>query len=228
MIELEFKHLFLDINLRAEDSFSILGPNGSGKSILLKVITHELYPQKLVKRNIFGNKLTLNEARKIFGVVNSDLEYFYKNEDITIYDAVISAFKEALVVYKFFDFTDYEKEKTEQLCRMFKINASQDVSTLSLGELKKVLIARALIHDPEIICLDEPTNGLDIKARYQFYDLIRELDKKLILITHNFDEVLKNKKIFMLKNGRIVKETFELKKSDLSYLFDIEEEKIRL
>ncbi|WP_024791652.1 ATP-binding cassette domain-containing protein [Lebetimonas sp. JS032] len=105
MIKLKgVKHHILEIDeLEIDENSVILGPNGSGKSLLLKVITHELYPQRLKERLVFGKKITLREARKIFGVVNSDLEYFYKNEHISVFDAIISSFKEALVVYNFFE-----------------------------------------------------------------------------------------------------------------------------
>ncbi len=174
MIELEgIKYLILHIeNLKIEDNSVILGPNGSGKSTLLKIITHELYPQKLEKRLVFGRKITLKEAREIFGVVNADLEYFYKNEHISVFDAIISSFKEALVVYNFFKFSEEEKEKTYAVCKKFNLKPNQDITTLSLGEIKKVLIARAAVHNPKILCLDEPTNGLDIRAKYEFWEFL--------------------------------------------------------
>ena len=226
MLKLKFKHLFLDIELETDESFAILGPNGSGKSLLLKVITHEMYPSRLYKREVFSKNLTLEEARRTFGVVNSELEYFYKNENITVFDAIISSFKNALLVYNFFEFSEYEKKAALELCDRFNLNPKADVSKLSLGEIKKTLIARAVIHNPKILCLDEPTNGLDIKAKYEFYDLIKSLKQKTILITHDFTEVKNYKKIFLLKKGRIVKCLKSLNKKDLSELFEVDEEKI--
>ncbi|WP_024790439.1 ATP-binding cassette domain-containing protein [Lebetimonas sp. JH292] len=208
MIKLKgVKHHILDIDsLEINDNTVILGPNGSGKSLLLKVITHELYPMKLTERLVFGKKITLKEAREIFGIVNSDLEYFYKNEHISVFDSIISSFREALVVYNFFEFNEKEKEKTYEICKKFNLNPNQDITTLSLGEIKKVLIARAVIHNPKILCLDEPTNGLDIKAKYEFWDFIKTLNKKLILITHDFYEINNLfRNIIMLNNGKIFK-----------------------
>ncbi|NPA87579.1 MAG: ATP-binding cassette domain-containing protein [Epsilonproteobacteria bacterium] len=223
MLKLKFKHLFLDIELEAEDSFAILGPNGSGKSLLLSVITHELYPQKLFKREVFGKTLTLKEARETFGVVNNALEYFYKNENISVFDAVISSFKNALVVYNFFDFSDEEKNKTKEILDFFSLKPNQAVSTLSLGEMKKLLIARALVHNPKILCLDEPTNGLDIKAKHQFLELIEGLDVKKIMITHDFSEVFSYGKIIMLSKGKIFKVVNRVEKEDIIELFGIDE-----
>ncbi|GAX88250.1 iron complex transport system ATP-binding protein [Lebetimonas natsushimae] len=232
MIKLEgVKHLILDIeDLEISDNSVILGPNGSGKSILLKIITHEIYPQNIKKREVFGKKITLKEARKIFGIVNADLEYFYKNEHISVFDAIISSFKEALVVYNFFKFSEEEKEKTYQICKKFDLNPNQDITTLSLGEIKKVLIARAVIHNPKILCLDEPTNGLDIKAKKDFWDFIETLNKKIILITHDF-YVINNlfSKIIMLNNGKIFKTGNKkiLTKENLSKLFNINKNLIK-
>jgi iron complex transport system ATP-binding protein len=225
------KHHILEIkNLEINDNTVILGPNGSGKSLLLKVITHELYPQRLKERLVFGKKITLREARKIFGVVNSDLEYFYKNEHISVFDAIISSFKEALVVYNFFEFNEKEKEKTYEICKKFNLNSNQDITTLSLGEIKKVLIARAVIHNPKILCLDEPTNGLDIKAKYEFWDFIKTLNKKLILITHDFYEITDIfSKIIMLSNGNIFKSgnLNILNKKNINKLFNLNEKHLK-
>ncbi len=178
MINVKFQHLNLDIDLHIKNSCAIIGPNGSGKSVLLNVITHNLYPEKLYKREIFGESLTLKEARKLFGVVNNDLEYFYKNEHITVFDAVISSFKEALVVYNFFNFTKEQTDKTYEILNKFQLNPKKDVSTLSLGELKRAMIAGSLIHNPEILCFDEITNGLDIRQKIDLLDFIFSLNKK--------------------------------------------------
>jgi iron complex transport system ATP-binding protein len=223
MLKLSFKHLFLDIDFHIKDSFTILGPNGSGKSILLSVITHEIYPNKLIVREVFGKKLTLSEAREIFGVVNNSLEFFYKNESISVFDAVISAFKNALVVYDFFDFSKTQKEKAYEIISRFDLKPHQAVNSLSLGEMKKMLIARALVHGPKILCLDEPSNGLDIKAKYKFLELLETLEVKKILITHDFGEVLEDGKVLMLKKGKIFKISDKIEKEDIVRLFEIDE-----
>ena len=224
MLELSFKHLFLDINFKAADSFAILGRNGSGKSLLLRVITHELHPQKLYKRKVFGKTLTLTEARETFGVVESNLEYFYKENNITVLNAILSSLKNSYDIYPFHEITQNEKLKVKELCEKFELDENRLTPTLSLGELKKVLIARAVIHNPEILCLDEPTNGLDIKAKFEFFDLINSLDNKKILITHDFHEIDGTyKKIILLKNGHIYKTVEKLTKDDLSKTFDIDE-----
>jgi iron complex transport system ATP-binding protein len=222
MLRLKFAHLFLDIDIKATDSFAIVGPNGSGKSIMLRVISHELYPQKLIKREVFGKKLTLFEARKVFGVVDSNLEYFYRNENITVFDAVISAFKNALVVYDRFSFSETQKEDALRIIEKFSLNPHALSKNLSLGEMKKMLIARAVVHKPKILCLDEPTNGLDIKAKAEFWELIEMLNMKTILVTHDFSEAKVYSNIVMLSNGK-AKQTDKLKKEDIIKLFNIDE-----
>ena len=222
MLRLKFSHLFLDIDIDIADSFAILGPNGSGKSILLRVISHELYPRKLEIREVFGKKLTLSEARKTFGIVDGNLEYFYRNENVTVYDAVISAFKNALVVYDYFSFSDKQKEAALSVIEKFSLNPQAFSANLSLGEIKKMLIARAIVHNPKILCLDEPTNGLDIKAKVEFWELIEKLDMKTILVTHDFYEVKSYSNIIMLSRGR-AKVIKELKKEDIIKLFEIDE-----
>jgi iron complex transport system ATP-binding protein len=141
-----------------------------------------------------------------------------------VFDAIISSFKESLVVYNFFKFTEEEKEKTYEICKKFNLNPNQDVTTLSLGEIKKFLIARAIIHNPKILCLDEPTNWLDIKAKYEFWELVKTINKKIILITHDFYEINDLfRKIIMLNNGKIFKTGNKniITKENLSKLFNI-------
>jgi len=228
MIEVSFKHLNIEIDLKINDSFAILGPNGSGKSILLNVITHNLYPEKLYKRKIFSKNLNLLEAREIFGVVNSEFEYFYKNENITVFDAVISALKNALVVYNFYEFSTSEIDKTYEILEKFKLNPKQNISTLSLGELKRALIARAVIHNPKILCFDEITNGLDIKNKVDLLDFIFSLDKKIIYITHSFEEISRFENIVMIKNGKIFKQGKNiLTKENIKNLFDLDEKHLK-
>ncbi|ACM93610.1 ABC transporter, ATP-binding protein [Nautilia profundicola AmH] len=224
MLKLSFEHLFLDIAFEAKDSFAILGPNGSGKSLLLKIITHELYPKKLFKREVFGKTLTLEEARKTFGVVDSYMEYFYKQNSVRVLDAVLSSLKNSYDIYPFHNITSQDLEKAKELCERFKLKESQFTATLSLGELKRVLIARAIIHEPKILCLDEPTNGLDIKAKYEFFTLLESLENKKILITHDFNEINETyKEIILLKEGRIYKKTDTITSKDLTEVFDVSE-----
>jgi len=224
MLNLSFKHLFLDIDLKASDSFAILGPNGSGKSLLLKVITHELYPEKLFKREVFGKTLTLEEARKTFGIVDSYMEYFYRQNPVSVLNAILSSLKNSYDIYPFHNITSQEIEKAKELCDKFKLKEYQLTNTLSLGELKRVLIARAIIHEPKILCLDEPTNGLDIKSKYQFWETVDSLECKKILITHNFDEIKGFERTIILKNGTIFKTVEKLTKKEILEAFEINEE----
>ncbi|WP_024791653.1 ATP-binding cassette domain-containing protein [Lebetimonas sp. JS032] len=123
----------------------------------------------------------------------------------------------------FLNVINYQIEKTYEICDKFNLNHKQDVSTLSLGEIKKVLIARAVIHNPKILCLDEPTNGLDIKAKYEFWDFIKTLNKKFILITHDFYEINNLfRNIIMLRNGKIINKGNKkiLNKENISKVFN--------
>jgi iron complex transport system ATP-binding protein len=225
MLKLAFKHLFLDISFEAADSFAILGRNGSGKSLLLRIITHELYPQKLYERKVFGKTLTLQEARETFGVVEGKLEFFYKENNISVLNAILSSLKNSYDIYPFHEITQNEILKAKELCERFELDENRLTPTLSLGELKKVLIARAIIHNPKILCLDEPTNGLDIKAKYEFFELLNSLENKKILITHDFKEIDKTyRQIILLKKGKIYKTASELTQNDIKKVFDINDD----
>lgn len=86
--------------------------------------------------------------------------------------------------------------------------AGQTLQTMSTGEARRVLIARALVHEPEALVLDEPTRGLDLVSRHEFMERVRGLAQDgttLLLITHHVDEIVPEiGRVILLRDGRIV------------------------
>ena len=98
---------------------------------------------------------------------------------------------------------------------------------MSTGQIRKCIIARALVHDPKAMILDEPTVGLDIKAQLEFVELLRKIAKErtIVLITHHLEEIFEEvSNVVLLKGGRIYKQGKKeemLSDENLSYTFDV-------
>lgn len=228
-------YLLRDIDLKIErkNSLTILGPNGSGKSTLVKVMSGEIRPwtgRPETRCELFGHeRWNLFELRHRMGLVSMDLQKAFipktKSRDV-----LISGFFDSMGVYKNHQVSSAMKKKCSELCQSLGIGRLMDreYDTLSLGEARSVLIARAMVNDPETLILDEPMTGLDITARYRFKKLMHHLIESgtaLVLITHDLEDIPPNMgEVLMLKEGRTFlqgkKETL-LNSENLSQLFDV-------
>jgi len=204
----------LTLRLMQGENTAILGPNGSGKTALVKLISRNIYP--IVKTDsmisIFGNRtIKVNQLRSRIGVVSTDLEV--RTQDfISAKDVVLSGFYGSIGINRKL------KQKEEEIIKVQKLMSelglqriySRPFGQLSDGEKRRLLIARAMIHKPEILVLDEPTNGLDLKARHQLLACIRMLCKgktTIILITHRVEDIVKEmQRIIFLKKGEIIRD----------------------
>ena len=97
-------------------------------------------------------------------------------------------------------------DKVMELLRISKLKNRQYAS-MSTGEQRKFLLARALVHDPKVLVFDEPTSGLDLRACFQYLEIIQELmntGKKVILVTHHIHEIPPEiSRVILLKEGRV-------------------------
>jgi iron complex transport system ATP-binding protein len=112
------------------------------------------------------------------------------------------------------------------LLRISKLKNRQYAS-MSTGEQRKFLLARALVHDPKVLVFDEPTSGLDLRACFQYLEIIQELmnsGKKVILVTHHIHEIPPEiSRVILLKEGRVFRDGEKeevLTNKNLSSLFD--------
>ncbi|MDK2780980.1 MAG: zinc transport system ATP-binding protein [Archaeoglobi archaeon] len=196
------KEILKEINLtvKEKDFLSIIGPNGAGKTTLLRIIAGILEDYEGEVR-IFGEPP--EKARKFIGYVpqetNFDLSF-----PMTVFRAVILARYPG--IFRAFRREDFEKAL--RTLEMLGIENLKDrkINELSGGELQRVLLARALVRDPKILLLDEPTSHIDFEAEKSFYDLLAELNREItiILVTHDINVVSRytksvaclNKKLF--------------------------------
>ncbi len=207
-----------DVNLtiRAGEHVAILGPNGCGKSTLILAITCQLYPiaKPGSSMRIFGcERWDLTQLRRHFGVVAPGLMGELPGEKTSVttgLDAVIAGFFSASTLWPNLEVTEEMRERAvEALKRMDALHlAEQLVGTMSAGEKRRVLIARALVHRPRQLLLDEPSNALDLAAQRELVQTLRRLAREgtgLALVTHHLGDILPEiERVILMRAGRIV------------------------
>ncbi len=220
----------LNLKLKYSENVILIGPNGSGKSSLLELINRNIYPV-LKKDTVFKlfNKELINiwELRKKISTVNYDVKARI-NKNTTVFDLIISG------LYGKYGKISHKSEKDIYLAenlinKMLLTNLSHRIfSHLSEGEKQIVLIARALVKNPEILILDEPIANLDLKSKFFVTDQISKLTKlntKIICITHDVSIITEiYNRIIMLKDRMIIADGTQsetLNSKNLSILFDI-------
>ena len=208
-----------DINLtiRAGEHVAILGPNGCGKSTLILTMTCQIYP--IVKPGmhvrIFGReRWDLTQLRKHFGVVASGLmgsELPGERTAVTIgLDAVIAGFFSASTLWPNLHVTGEMRERAIEALERIEAThlAQQLVGEMSAGEKRRILIARALVHRPRQLLLDEPSNALDLAAQRDLRETLRRFAGEgtgLVLVTHHLGDILPEiERVILMREGRIV------------------------
>lgn len=202
----------VNLSIRAGEHVAILGPNGCGKSTLILAITCQIYPMVKpgMRVRIFGReRWVLTELRKHFGVVGTDLPG-ERTAVTSGLDAVVAGFFSASSLWPNLHVTEEMRERAwEALERMEATRlAAQMVGTMSAGEKRRILIARALVHRPQQLLLDEPSNALDLAAQRELRDTLRRLAQEgtgLVLVTHHLGDILPEiERIILMRDGRIL------------------------
>lgn len=192
------------------EHWSILGLNGSGKTTLLNVLNGYLHPttgQVKVFQQLFG-KTYLPDLRKRIGLVSASLQQQIQPFE-SVLSIVLSGKFASIGLWESVEKSDIQL--AEHYMELLQCNHLQDeeYGTLSQGERQKVLIARALMAQPELLIFDEPCNGLDIIMREHLLDLINDLSMQkdcptMIYVTHHVEEVLPCfSHTLLLKNGEV-------------------------
>jgi iron complex transport system ATP-binding protein len=207
----------IHLSIRAGEHVAILGPNGCGKSTLIFTMTCQIYPmvQPGMRVRIFGReRWDLTQLRKHFGIVASGLtgtELPGERTAVTTgLDAVIAGFFSASTLWPNLHVTEEMRERAvEALERMEAVHLAQQlVGEMSAGEKRRVLIARALVHRPRQLLLDEPSNALDLAAQRELRESLRRLAAEgtgLVLVTHHLGDILPEiERIILMRDGRIV------------------------
>jgi heme exporter protein A len=190
----------LSFSLKKGEFLSIFGANGAGKSTLLKILSAQT---KTTKGDIFFNGINIkdlpNDFRQNFGII-SHQPFLYEN---------LSAFENLKFYAKLYSVENITEEVNRILKKVELYKRKADlVRGYSRGMLQRLSIARALIHNPDIILLDEPYTGLDQHASYLLSNILQEQfenNKTIIMVTHNLQRGYQlSSKLAIMKKGRFV------------------------
>lgn len=209
---------------------AILGANGSGKSTLVKLIARQLYPLAGGRVSIFGReRWRVKELRARLGIVSPAVQSdFTGGERLEVLSAVASGFFDARGLWRH-ELTAAMRERAHEALDLMNARhlAGREMAGLSTGEARRVLIARALVHRPRALLLDEPCGGLDPATRRRFLEILRGLARAgttLLMVTHHVEEILPEiDHVVALKGGRLFREGRKAELVDeptLSALFD--------
>lgn len=206
------------LRLDAGRHTAILGANGSGKSTLVQLVTRQLYPLAPDDGGnpvrVFGRAhWNVAELRGLLGIVSPALQNDYTSDaPLEVFDAVVSGFFAARGLGLDHRVNAGMRERAhsalEQLGASHLIGRA--MASLSTGEARRVLIARALVHRPRALLLDEPCAGLDPASRRRFLENLRALARggtTLLLVTHHVEEILPEiGQVLLLKDGRVLRQ----------------------
>jgi iron complex transport system ATP-binding protein len=222
------------LNITIGENVAIIGPNGSGKSTFIKLITRSIYPSytgygvcKLFGRDLWN----VSELRSMLGIVTNELQYNFHNEnEITGIESVLSGFFSSVGIGKNHNVTKAMIEKAEQTIDLMEVSflKYKKLETMSSGEARRFLIARALVNNPKVLILDEPSNSLDIYSSLNLHKIIRKIaatGANIILVTHLVSDIIPEIGRFVLfKTGKVFadgKRESIFTDSKLSSLFEI-------
>jgi iron complex transport system ATP-binding protein len=208
----------LSLRIDAGEHTAILGPNGAGKSSLIRMLTLEDRPLAAIDRpppmRLFGQAVwDVMDLRARLGIVTGDLDADFgrwtTRGRVSGLDAAVSGLLGSEGIFSHHEVTDAMREQGRAaLTRVEALHlAGKLLSQMSAGERRRVLIARALITQPDALLLDEPTTGLDFVARHRFMESVRRLAQDgttVILVTHHVDEIIPEiRRVVLLRQGRV-------------------------
>jgi iron complex transport system ATP-binding protein len=203
-----------DLTLSEGEHVAILGPNGAGKSTLIRLLTRDVRPlahdDGSPAVTLLGKpRWALAEARRVMGVVSDSLQEDY-DVAVGVRDTVTSGHFGSIGLYRHQTVTPEMLERTAELLELLGIAhlADRTMDTLSTGEARRALIARALVHDPAVLVLDEPTDGLDPAAQHHVLRAISAVARAghaIVLVTHHVSDIVPEiTRVITLMEGRVL------------------------
>jgi len=202
-----------DFSLRidAGEHVAIIGPNGCGKSTFIKTITRECYPLLRPRSSlaILGQaSWNVFELRSMLGIVSNDL-MATSTREVTGRELILSGFFSSFSIQPYHHVTEEMRAKTDRVLELLEVPhlAEREMTEMSSGEGKRVLIARALVHEPLALLLDEPSNSLDIHAALELRQILRKLAETgigILMVTHHLPDIIPEiDRVILLRNGRV-------------------------
>ena len=193
----------ISMSVAKGELFGLLGPNGAGKSTLTKMISGMINPTSgTIKVGNYSIQNQSMKVKEILGVVPQDIalyDYLNAKENLSFYGRLYGLSGRKL------------KNRIEELLKFTQLDEKamkRHVSTYSGGMKRRVNIAAALLHEPQVILLDEPTAGLDPQNKHALWEIIQELKKKgktIVLTTHMMEEAEELcSKVAIMDHGKII------------------------
>jgi iron complex transport system ATP-binding protein len=204
----------LDLTIAQHERVAILGPNGSGKTTLLKTINRELYPvvEPGSSIRILGiENWNVWELRRHIGIVSHDLQQRYEAAT-TALEVVVSGFFASIGVHGTLANLVTEEQMQAARATLQELGLESLKSTplakMSTGQQRRCLLARALVHRPDTLILDEPTAGLDFAASFDYLERLNRLaqdGRNVVIVTHHLNEIPPGvDRVVLLQAGRVV------------------------
>lgn len=203
----------LDLVIQQHERVAIVGPNGSGKTTLLKAFNRELYPvanPASVFRILGRERWNVWELRKRVGIVSQDLQERY-TPSTTALEVVVSGFHSSIGVHGILAERVTGEQVDAAAATLDELGvgdlAKQPLNSMSTGQQRRVILARALVHQPHTLILDEPTAGLDFAASFDYLQRVRLLSaagRNILIVTHHLNEIPPEvDRVVLLRDGRI-------------------------
>lgn len=223
----------IDLDVEADENVAVIGPNGSGKTTLIKLIRGEVLPyydeDNPASIRIFGmENWSLEELRKSMGIVSMDLQSRFPS-DTPLYEVMLSGYFGSMGIFRNHKVTESMASGVLDAARTMGLEnmLEASVGVVSLGEMRRALIARALAPKPRMLVLDEPMTGLDVVMKDRFrrmFDIMIPSGINVMMITHELEDIpLGVKRVIILKEGSKIADGPKdrvLTSGNLSRLFD--------
>jgi iron complex transport system ATP-binding protein len=201
------------LSIAQGEHVAILGPNGCGKSTLVKLISRDLYPmlkdEPWALRIMGREKWCLFDLRHELGVVSNDwMQMCTRN--YSGYEIVLSGFFGSVGIWPYHPVTGEMERKAHEVMELLEILhlAARNTNEMSSGEARRILIARALVHDPRALVLDEPTTSLDLRATSELRDVLRKLAGNgisILMVTHHLPDIIPEMgRVVLMREGRVM------------------------
>jgi iron complex transport system ATP-binding protein len=204
----------VSLNIGVGEHIAILGPNGCGKSTLIKTITRECYPlvEETSSIRILGEeRWNVAELRTLLGIVSSDL-MMTCTRSVSGRDIVLSGFFSSIGIWPHQEVTPQMHERAERAMALLEVLHLADRCTdeMSSGEARRMLLARALVHDPRALILDEPSVALDLSAQHELRVILRKLAQSgigIVMVTHYLSDLIPEiRRAVLMSRGRIIED----------------------
>jgi iron complex transport system ATP-binding protein len=214
----------LTLSIDQGEHVAILGPNGCGKSTLIKTLTRECYPaveEPPSTLRIMGrDRWDVSQLRAMLGIVTQDLiadcvrgmssDFVEFPRRVTGRDTVLSGFFSSIGVWSHHHVTSQMERKAEDVLERLEVAhlAGRRMDELSSGEARRLVIGRALVHDPAALVLDEVANSLDLRAAHQLRETTRAIARRgttVVIVTHHLPEIIPEiTRVILMSAGRVV------------------------